>query len=139
MARPLAIDYYIRSGMRLKALDTLLNLGAYPDVVREAQELSELLLKGMLRGCGIDPPKVHDVGPSLVQYARLLPNDVQSSLQEVVAISRFLRKEREISFYGDDDLIPLNSYTQDDANDAIKKCTWLFELLTPFFESLQRI
>jgi HEPN domain-containing protein len=30
-------------------------------VVREAQELVELALKGMLRAIGIEPPKLHDV------------------------------------------------------------------------------
>jgi HEPN domain-containing protein len=136
MAKYLALDYYARSGMRLKALDTLLNEGAFPDVVRESQELSELLLKGLLRACGIDPPKVHDVGPSLFQYESLLPEAVRTNLQKVVELSRSLRKEREISFYGDDDLIPLNSYTVEDAKNAIAKCKWLYELLTPFFQSL---
>jgi HEPN domain-containing protein len=34
----------------------------YSDVVREAQEIVELALKGMLRQIGIEPPKWHDVG-----------------------------------------------------------------------------
>jgi HEPN domain-containing protein len=136
MSKYLAKDYYLRSGMRLKALETLANEGAYPDVVRESQELSELLLKGLLRACGIDPPKVHDVGPSLAQFESLLPEEVRTNLQKIIEISRSLRKEREISFYGDDDLIPLNSFTIEDAQNAIAKCTWLHQLLTPFFQSL---
>ncbi len=40
--------------------------GGYSDVVREAQELVELALKGMLRAVGIDPPKVHEVGGALL-------------------------------------------------------------------------
>jgi HEPN domain-containing protein len=38
------------------------------DVVGESQEIVELALKGLLRSCGIDPPRIHDVsdvlGPS---------------------------------------------------------------------------
>ena len=136
MSKYLAKDYYVRSGMRLKALQTLLDCGGYPDVVRESQELTELLLKGLLRACGIDPPKVHDVGPSLSQFQMLLPDAVKSNLQKIIEISRSLRKEREISFYGDDDFIPLDSFTKEEAENAITKCKWLFNLLTPFFESI---
>jgi len=45
----LAQDYYKRSIMRAKALKVLLDEGAFPDVVRESQEIVELLLKGFLR------------------------------------------------------------------------------------------
>ncbi len=48
---------------RLKILVVLLEEDAYSDVVREAQEIVELALKGMLRQAGIEPPKWHDVGP----------------------------------------------------------------------------
>ena len=136
MSLYLAKDYYSRSVMRLQALNTLLNVGAFPDVVREAQELSELLLKGLLRSCGIDPPKVHDVGPSLTQYSTLLPEAARDNLPQIIVISRSLRKEREICFYGDEDLIPLDSFTKQDAQSAIEKCNWLLSLLGPYFESL---
>lgn len=63
-ADELANSDFIRSGKRLLALELLMQQGAFPDVVREAQEIVELVLKGMLRAIGIDPPKRHDVGPS---------------------------------------------------------------------------
>ena len=61
----LARAYVTKASKRRRALEVLLEEEAYSDVVREAQELVELALKGMLRFVGIDPPKWHDVGPIL--------------------------------------------------------------------------
>lgn len=136
MSKVLARDYYKRCGMRLRVLPHLLKEGAYPDVVRESQELTELLLKGLLRAYGIDPPKVHDVAPTLVQYSASFPPEVQQNQQKIVEMSRRLRKDREISFYGEEDLIPLQSYTKKDATEAIESCEWLYQLLTPLFQRI---
>ena len=46
---------------------------AWSDVVREAQEIVELSLKGMLRQVGNDPPKWHGVGPMLLEYRDRFP------------------------------------------------------------------
>jgi HEPN domain-containing protein len=60
----LARDYLRRSEARLKALDVLFREQSWADVVRESQEIVELTLKALLRACGIDPPRVHDLaGP----------------------------------------------------------------------------
>lgn len=48
----LARSYLRKASDRLEILDVLLRKGAYSDVVREAQELVELALKGMLRAVG---------------------------------------------------------------------------------------
>jgi len=59
----LAQSYLIKAGKRLKILAVLLDDQAYSDVIREAQEIVELSLKGMLRQVGIEPPKWHSVLP----------------------------------------------------------------------------
>src|SRR5207249_5633330 len=59
----LARSYFLKARKRLRALEILFDEEAYSDVVREARELVELALKGMLRFIGIEPPKQHDVGP----------------------------------------------------------------------------
>lgn len=64
----LAQSYLIKARKRLKILPVLLDEASYSDVVREAQEIVELALKGMLRQVGIEPPKWHDVGPLLKEY-----------------------------------------------------------------------
>ncbi len=55
----------IKALKRLKILDVLPQEEAYSDIVREAQEIVELALKGMLRHIVIEPPKWHDVGKIL--------------------------------------------------------------------------
>jgi HEPN domain-containing protein len=55
----LAQSYLIKARKRLKILGVLLQEEDYSDVVREAQEIVELSLKGMLRSAGIEPPKFH--------------------------------------------------------------------------------
>lgn len=53
----LAQSYLVKAQKRLKALAVLLSEEAYSDVVREAQEIVELALKGMLRAIAVDPPR----------------------------------------------------------------------------------
>ena len=45
----LGASYLTKAATRLKVLDLLLREQAYSDVVREAQEVVELALKGVLR------------------------------------------------------------------------------------------
>ena len=52
----LARDYFQRAQKRLKAVAVLLDEGAFPDVVRESQEVVELALKALLRTFGIAVP-----------------------------------------------------------------------------------
>lgn len=104
---------------RKRVLQVLMEEQAYSDVVREAQELVELALKGMLRSLGVDPPKWHDVGPILVEHKDLLPADVRFHANRLSEISGWLRKEREFAFYGNIDLIPTEQYKEVDAQRAI--------------------
>lgn len=116
----LAQSYLIKATKRLKILPVLLSEEAYSDVVREAQEIVELALKGMLRQAGIDPPKWHDVGMILDEQKRLFPAGVNKEVPRLIAISKWLRKERELSFYGDIDFIPSEEYVKKDAEKAIR-------------------
>ncbi len=50
----LARSYFVKASKRRRVLEVLLEETAYSDVVREAQELVELALKGMLRKVGVD-------------------------------------------------------------------------------------
>lgn len=88
------------------ALQTLMQVEAHPNVVREAQGLVELVLKGMLRWVGIDPPKWHYVGTILLEHRGKFPPDLQSELPDLANISRRLRRDREIAICGEIDLIP---------------------------------
>lgn len=108
----LARSYFQKARKRLRALGTLLEDEAYSDVIREAQELVELAVKGMLRFVGVEPPKQHDVGPLLLQHRDRLPALVADVAERLAELSRRLRKEREFAFYGDEDFIPTDEYTR---------------------------
>lgn len=114
----LAQSYLRKASDRLDVLEVLLQKGAYSDVVREAQELVELALKGMLRSVGIEPPKLHDVGGLLLEHRERFPEDVRKQLADLAGISKWLRKERELAFYGDIDFIPTEEYSLEDARTA---------------------
>jgi hypothetical protein len=60
--------YLKKASDRMGILHLLHAKGAYPDVVREAQEIVELAQKGMLRAVGIEPPKYHDVGSLRLEH-----------------------------------------------------------------------
>lgn len=111
----LAQSYLVKARARLRILPVLAEERAWSDVVREAQEIVELALKGMLRHVGIEPPKWHDVGSLLEQYRDRLPMLSADRVSDLVRLSARLRKEREFSFYGDIDFIPTEQYSEADA------------------------
>jgi HEPN domain-containing protein len=111
----LAAAYLAKARARRRVLEVLAEERAWSDVVREAQELVELALKGALRVVGIDPPKWHDVGPILVETVRAFPEPFATAIPRLAEISRWLRRERELAFYGDIDLVPTESYQEEDA------------------------
>jgi hypothetical protein len=105
----------VKARARLKILPILNDELAYSDVVREAQEIVELALKGMLRHIGVEPPHWHDVGGLVAEHRIRFPTLADDELSRVVSASTWLRKEREFAFYGDIDLIPTEQYSAVDA------------------------
>ncbi len=128
----LARSYFVKARKRRRALEVLLEDGAYSDVVREAQELVEPALKGMLRFVGVEPPKRHDVGTLLVQHRDRLPERVAEVAERLAEISHRLRQEREAAFYGDDDFIPTDEYTRDEAQAAVDDARFVLGLIDAF-------
>jgi HEPN domain-containing protein len=124
----LARSYLSKARSRLKALAVLRDEGAHSDVVREAQELVELALKGMLRAVGIEPPKFHDVGPLLLEHEQRFPAGVRPRINRAAEISRRLRRDRELAFYGDIDFIPTQQYSADDGRRAFEDAAEVAEL-----------
>jgi HEPN domain-containing protein len=123
----LVFDYLDRARHRLAALDLLFELGDFADVVREAQEVVELTLKAALRHGGIEVPRVHDVSSILDENAELLPESLQPHLPRLSEISRTLRRDRELAFYGSEDLTPSEFYRQSDAETARTQARWVVD------------
>ncbi|MFN4896823.1 MAG: HEPN domain-containing protein [Pseudomonadota bacterium] len=116
--RSLTKDYVTRAGIRFAALQVLLDKGGYADVVREAQEIVELLSKSLIRHLGAEPARVHDVSAQLRELRSRLQPELHSKLDALITHSRELRRDRELAFYGTEDLTPSEFYSKEDAERA---------------------
>jgi len=116
--RDLAADHLRRATARLRALDVLFESASWADVVRESQEIVELTLKGLLRAYGVEPPRIHDVADVLLAERDRLPKDLVPHVDRLAGISRALRRDRELAFYGAEDLTPSSFYREADATIA---------------------
>jgi HEPN domain-containing protein len=127
----LATDYLRRASIRLRAVQVLFDAESWADVVRESQEIVELSLKGLLRSCGIDPPRVHDVSDVLIAERQRLPEALHNEAESLREISRTLRRDRELAFYGTEDLTPSGFYSETDAERALRDARRTVELVYP--------
>lgn len=116
--RDLAADYVRRAHARLAAIDALFEQQSWADVVRESQEVVELALKGLLRAHGVEPPRLHDVGDVMIAEQERLPPALRKHLDVLADASRTLRRDRELAYYGAEDLTPSDFYKQADATRA---------------------
>lgn len=129
--RTLARDYIERAGHRVAALDVLFDRGSWADVVRESQEAVELALKALLRASQIEVPRVHDVSPVLADQGDLLPETIRPHTDRLSEVSRSLRRDRELAFYGSEDLTPSDFYRRSDAEKARDDARWVVSVVAP--------
>ena len=130
--RTLAVDYVRRAESRLRALDVLYEDGSWADVVRESQEVVELALKGLLRAVGVAPPRVHDVADVLAAERVRLPDALgDDDVARLAAASRDLRRDRELAFYGAEDLTPSDFYKEPDAAEARDAARFVVDRVCP--------
>lgn len=129
MRKRLVSDYLFRAEKRIKSLYFLSEEKDYADVVREAQEVVELLLKALLLYAGLSVPKFHDVTKFIEENMDFFSDHVRNNFHEIRRISRRLRKEREIAFYGAEDWIPSEEYTIEDAQMAIKDAEFIYGIV----------
>ena len=110
--------YFKKCKSRLKALQILYEDKNYSDVVRESQEVVELCSKGILRIALIDPPHRHDLAEELKEAAKILAPKHKKQFEELYLGNHWLRREREMAFYGADDFDPTEGYSKADADRA---------------------
>src|SRR5206468_1171135 len=130
--RDLAGDYVRRAAVRLKAIEVLFDAGSWADVVRESQEVVELALKGLLRSLGIEAPRIHDVSEILLREQDRLPEKLRGEASRLARISKQLRRDRELAFYGTEDLTPSDFYKREDAAEARDGARSTVDLVSPF-------
>ena len=75
--------------------------------------------RGLLRLARIEAPRVHDVSQALLDNRELLPEAVRPHVEKLAHHSRTLRRDRELSFHGSDDLTPTDFYREKDASEAL--------------------
>ena len=130
---------YIRKALeRLKHAEEALEEDNYPYVIRQCQEAVELLLKAALRLVGVEPPKIHDVGPILRREAQRFPQWFQQHIPKLARISRKLRREREPAMYGDEELglPPEELYDKEDALEALRWAKETADIVVKLYKEL---
>mgnify|MGYP000004522820 CR=1 FL=1 len=127
----LAEDYILRAEKRIEALKALMKVEAWADVVRESQECVELALKSLLRSANIEVPRVHDVSEVLEAQRAHLPKSVLKHLERFIEVSRRLRRDRELAFYGTEDLTPSEFYKAADGKKAYRDTVFIVSTVKP--------
>jgi hypothetical protein len=121
----LADDYLRRARKRLAALDALYAEQSWADVVREAQEIVELALKAALRRYRTETPRLHDRSDILLDARPTISKTLAADLDGLCDISRRLRRDLELAFYGSEDLSPSEFYREKDAREAREDARWV--------------
>jgi HEPN domain-containing protein len=128
MNKDLAFSYLKKAKIRLKLIQLAFELDGYSDVVHDAQALVELCVKGMLLSEGINVPKFHVVCNLLIEHREKFPVIAQEAFPRIIKISKTLRRNQELSFYGDDDFIPTDEYTDEEALEAIENTKFVLQI-----------
>lgn len=132
-ATALALDYIRRARLRVRAVEALIAAQDYPDAVRESQESVELAVKGLLKLRGLSYPRAHDVARLRRDPAVVDAVLSAGELAHVEAVSKALRRDRELSFYGDEDIVPLAYYERSDADGALAGLLEVLEIVERAF------
>jgi HEPN domain-containing protein len=122
----LVTDYITRAGNRLAAVRLLAERESWADVVRESQEVVELCLKALLRSARVEVPHIHDVSKILRTEIAGLPEVVHEHVERLAEISHAMRRDRELAFYGSEDLTPSEFYEEKDGRGALEQAEWVF-------------
>jgi HEPN domain-containing protein len=117
----MARDYLQRARARRIAVEALYGARGYADVVRECQDMIELVLKGALRFVGVEPPKRHDVQAAVEAFIERFPPEWRDTLGELREALDRLAGDRAPAFYGDEaEGVPASElFGQADASRAI--------------------
>lgn len=77
-----------------------------------------MISKALIRHLGAEPARVHEVSAQLAEVQSRLTPEHHPELMNLIAISRELRRDSELAFYGTEDLTPSEFYSRADAERA---------------------
>ncbi|HET9482239.1 MAG TPA: HEPN domain-containing protein [Candidatus Polarisedimenticolia bacterium] len=120
----LAEAFLDRARARLKALDGLRSEADFSDVIREARDIVELCLRGILRISGIVVSRWMDVGDVLQENRSRLPADARAQAERAIEIYRDLGRERPIAL-PEEGSAPVEKVLAADADRAIADAEWV--------------
>lgn len=105
-------DYLLREATKIaREARESRRIGEHERVVRKTQEAIELWMKGRLMQQGVQPAKIHDLN----ELDRKLASSSGISEEDLL----FISVQRIPSFYGADDLIPDETYSDADSQRCI--------------------
>ena len=91
-------------------------------VVRRAQEVVELTLKGALKFLGVEYPKVHDVGKIFEQTVKKKVSELdEGAIGKIIRISARLAEDRGPSFYGE------KRFNREEAAEAYSNAKFVYD------------
>jgi len=135
-----AASYLRQAGARLEDASEALKDRNHPYAVRLSQECVELSLKAVLRGVGIEYPRIHEVSYILSETKERFPEWFRAEIGFLRHTSRLLFAKREPSLYGDESAIlaPEEVMDSDDAEDGVNRARSTYELCRRLVRELGR-
>jgi HEPN domain-containing protein len=132
----MARDYLQRARAGRVAVEALFGARGYADVVRECQDLVELVLKGALRFVGVEPPRRFDVHAEVEAFIDRFPPEWRYTLGEHRQALDRLAADRAPAFYGDEaEGVPASDLFGED--DALRAMTVADRLLAIYARLLE--
>lgn len=90
-------------------------------------------MKALLKLKSLSYPRAHDVARLLRDRAILGPLLTADELGRIEHVSKTFRPDRELSFYGDEDVIPLEYYERADADTALASLAEVLDIVQRAF------
>lgn len=66
-------------------------------------------------------------------HQNLFNDEIRKHMERIVKVSSRLRKDRELSFYGDEDFLPSQNYDESDSSQCMEDADFLIQLVESFF------
>ncbi len=82
-------------------------------------------MKAILKANNIEVPQLHDVSSLLLEARDKTNPSIKPHVDQLAKISRHLCRDRELAFYGSEDLTPSDFYREEDAKEAFEFAKWV--------------